>query len=135
MRHISKMLLIEYNKLAEPESMKDDPIFAKYARYPLRKRIRISRFLLFLLTQSKRPDELVPVNYGMKNYYRKDYYEKTVKLKYEDGEYDAPGAYREVLTTIYGDYMTPPPEDKRGGHELSMGTIIWDLQRDYSEYQ
>ncbi len=38
-----------------------------------------------------------------------------------------PNAY---LTWQYGDYMTPPPEDKRGGHWVS----IIDLDNDYSKY-
>ena len=56
-------------------------------------------------------------------------------MKFEDGEYCVPVGYDHVLTALYGDYMTPPPENERGGHELNMGEIIWDLERDYREYK
>lgn len=36
----------------------------------------------------------------------------------------------EYLTKIYGDYMTPPPEDKRGGHSIS----YVDFNMPYKEY-
>lgn len=36
----------------------------------------------------------------------------------------------EYLTRIYGDYMTPPPEDKRGGHSI----CYIDLNVPYKEY-
>ncbi|SDC04389.1 lipopolysaccharide cholinephosphotransferase [Paenibacillus sp. UNCCL117] len=35
-------------------------------------------------------------------------------IKFEGHELSCPGEYREYLTYFYGDYMTPPPEDKRG---------------------
>lgn len=31
--------------------------------------------------------------------------------------------------------MTPPPENKRGGHTDELGNIIFDLHKDYSEYK
>ena len=34
------------------------------------------------------------------------------------------------LTYCYGDYMTPPPEDKRGGHLVG----IIDLDKNFTEY-
>ena len=37
------------------------------------------------------------------------------------------------LTTIYGDYMTPPDEDKRYGHD-SGNKIIYDFKNSYRKY-
>lgn len=37
----------------------------------------------------------------------------------------------EYLTKIYGDYMTPPPEDKRGGHSIS----YIDFNMPYKKYR
>ncbi len=135
MRRLSKILLIEYRKHAEPEVLNSDPFYAKYMKYPVWLRILICRALSFLLTRSRNPEELGVVDYGMKYRYSAEWYKKTVKLAFEDREYNAPAAYHEVLTTLYGDYMTPPPESERGGHELLMGDLIWDLQRDYSYYK
>ena len=58
------------------------------------------------------------VNYGsnyntVKQTIPKDKYEPSVKVKFEDGYYTAPGDYDYVLRRIYNDYMQLPPEDKR----------------------
>jgi hypothetical protein len=46
--------------------------------------------------------------------------------------FDAPEDYDAVLTAIYGDYMTPPPESERFfGHEGTHGKIIYDHTVDY----
>lgn len=36
--------------------------------------------------------------------------------KFEDREFYIPTGYDKILTVCYGDYMTPPPEDKRVTH-------------------
>ena len=48
-----------------------------------------------------------------KNRHKKAVFEKSVKVPFEDAEFCAPIGYDEYLTNIYGDYMTPPPVDKR----------------------
>lgn len=40
-------------------------------------------------------------------------YKNAVWHKFEDTEMPVPVGYDAILTAIYGDYMTPPPEDKR----------------------
>ena len=52
------------------------------------------------------------------------------KLQFEDKLYPVPAGYHVYMTSIYGDYMTPPPESERTGHE---GFIV-DLERSYEEY-
>ena len=41
------------------------------------------------------------------------WFEESVELPFEDITLSAPKDYAEYLTYFYGDYMTPPPEDKR----------------------
>lgn len=49
--------------------------------------------------------------------------EKT-QLLFEDDYFDVPPKYHEYLSYVYGDYMTPPPENQRdGGH----GEVIIQL--------
>lgn len=43
-------------------------------------------------------------------------FNETIDLKFEDLVLPCPKNYNNVLTAYYGDYMTPPPLDKRGGH-------------------
>ncbi len=57
------------------------------------------------------------------------------KLKFEDDEYCIPSDYHTFLTEMYGDYMTPPPIEEQGGHDLKMGDIIWDCNNDYTKYK
>ena len=50
--------------------------------------------------------------------FSKDSFKKTTKVLFEGKKYNAPKNYDKHLTEIYGDYMTPPPKDKRGGHSF-----------------
>ena len=45
-----------------------------------------------------------------------------------------PEAYDRLLTIMYGDYRTPPPEGKRKGHGEEYGGVIIDTERDYRTY-
>lgn len=63
-------------------------------------------------------------------------YSNKVKLEFEGMLFMAPEDYDYILTTIYGDYMTPPPESERSfGHEGSHGKIIYDHTTDYRMYR
>lgn len=44
------------------------------------------------------------------DWFKSEWFEDTVLHKFEDAEFPIPAAYDEVLTHMYGDYMTPPPE-------------------------
>ncbi len=49
--------------------------------------------------------------------YKKEWYDKVIELEFEGHYFMAPAAYDAMLTNVYGDYMTPPPEkDRKGGH-------------------
>ena len=63
-------------------------------------------------------------------------YRSKTNVEFEGRLFAAPVDYDYVLTTIYGDYMTPPPESERFfGHEGSLGKIIYDHTTDYRVYQ
>ncbi len=51
-----------------------------------------------------------------KKFYKKDNIEK---LKFEDIYLPVSKSYDEILSSIYGDYMTPPPPEKRMGLHLT----------------
>ena len=59
----------------------------------------------------------------------------TEKHVFEGKEFSIPKGYDKVLKIEYGDYMKLPPEDQRGGHDLALGEIINDVNKDYKEYQ
>lgn len=59
----------------------------------------------------------------------------TEKHVFEGLTFSVPTGYDQVLKTEYRDYMTLPPEEKRGGHEQALGQIINDVHKDYKEYK
>lgn len=59
----------------------------------------------------------------------------TEEHTFEGKMFSIPRGYDNVLKIEYGDYMTLPPEEKRGGHEQALGGIINDIHKDYKEYQ
>lgn len=63
-------------------------------------------------------------------------YNNKISIEFEGRFFAAPEEYDYILTTIYGDYMTPPPENERFfGHEGSHGKIIYDHTTDYRVYR
>lgn len=51
--------------------------------------------------------------------------EKTT-LSFEGEDYPVPTDYHKFLTEMYGDYMSLPPIEEQGGHDLHLGEIEWD---------
>ncbi len=54
----------------------------------------------------------------------------SVLIPFEKKKYLAPKGYDEILTKLYGDYMTPPPPDKRCGHSNKM---LVSFTKEYDE--
>lgn len=50
---------------------------------------------------------------------------------FEEGYYPVSVHYHELLTTLYGDYMIPTPENKRG---CKVHGEIVDLEHSYESY-
>lgn len=42
-----------------------------------------------------------------------DIFDNLMEMKFEDRQYLVTSEYHKYLTHVYGDYMTPPPEEKR----------------------
>ena len=50
-------------------------------------------------------------------YYKEEWFFDFKKAQFEDATFYIPKMYDSILTNFYGDYMTPPPEDKRIRHD------------------
>lgn len=48
-------------------------------------------------------------------------------MLFENNEYPVPSDYDSFLRRQFGDYMVPPPESERGGHDMRMGEIEWEI--------
>lgn len=66
---------------------------------------------------------------------REWFYGEEKYLEFEGERFRVPSDPHAFLTEMFGDYMTPPPPEGRRGHDLKLGQIIWDLQKDYTAYQ
>lgn len=64
-------------------------------------------------------------------FYPKSLVEGTVMLPFEGIDFPCPKNTDAYLTNLYGDYMTPPSDVDKSGHQ----GIIVDLEKDYTEYQ
>lgn len=54
--------------------------------------------------------------YGRKDIYRREWFEQTLILPFEQMNAAAPAGYDDLLKQVYGDYMKYPPEHLRKGH-------------------
>ncbi len=54
--------------------------------------------------------------YGVREIMAPEWTAETIKLEFEGRMVAAPAGYHNILTTLYGDYMKLPPEDKRVTH-------------------
>ncbi len=68
-----------------------------------------------------------------KRYYPKSVFDEYIEMPFEDTTVRCPKGYDEMLKSIYGDYMTIPPEDQQKG--LHEETSFIDLDKPYSYYQ
>lgn len=67
-----------------------------------------------------------------KNIYPREWFTDTVLMPFEGREYPVSGHYDAMLTALYGDYMTPLPEEKRG---CKVHAELVDLEHSYTEYR
>ena len=66
-----------------------------------------------------------------KEVYPKEWYDEVVRLPFEDVEVNCPKEYKRILTQMYGDYMTPPPENARNKHGTTL--VVKDSSSDNNE--
>ncbi|MBR2965583.1 MAG: LicD family protein [Clostridia bacterium] len=71
----------------------------------------------YTLTSSKKVICTVAGSYGYpRETYPSEWFDERAELKFEDEVFPVPKEYDKALTHMYGDYMTPPPENERNGH-------------------
>lgn len=61
----------------------------------------------------------------------RDFFGKPTLYDFENTQFYGVEKSDEYLKSLYGDYMTPPPEDKRGGHNI----VYVDFNTPYKEYK
>jgi len=77
--------------------------------------MHISRKMIrFLSKEDTKRLNIRAVQVSKYSWFREDFNE-TVMMEFDDTVMPIPSGYDRILTSFYGDYMTPPPEDQRSG--------------------
>ncbi len=125
-----KILLSEYASYDEHPSL-----FTKFfARFPASFRIFCADAGTLMMKMHKRNTRYVYLTCkGGKVMCRDVIFGEKKSLFFEDGEYPVPSDSHTYLTEMFGDYMTPPPENEQKGHELRLGEIVWSASSETNE--
>jgi lipopolysaccharide cholinephosphotransferase len=67
-----------------------------------------------------------------KSVFERRWFDKTVDMPFEQGQFQVSEQYDALLSQMYGDYMTIPPEADR---VCKVHAILVDLERSYEEYE
>ena len=67
-----------------------------------------------------------------KGTYLRTWFTETVEMDFEDMKVPVSAHYDELLTTMYGDYMTLPKEEDK---KIKIHAILIDTERNYTEYE
>ena len=93
-------------------------------------RERVFRSLMKHNSDSTCPLVQIQTTRNLRFLYPPHFFDKTVQLPYEDAEFPCIATWDEFLRMTYGDYMTPPPEEKRGWRHHP---LLIDFEHDYEE--
>ena len=67
-----------------------------------------------------------------KGIYKRSWFTETTEMDFEHLKVPVSAHYDELLTTMYGDYMTLPSEEDR---KVKVHAILIDTERNYTEYE
>ena len=84
----------------------------------------------FALSSEKKAKYFSHITEEPRGFFKKETIFPLENIKFEDGFFPAPKDFHTYLTSLYGDYLTPPPEEDRHCHE---GFIV-DLYNSYEKY-
>lgn len=73
--------------------------------------------------------------YEFKGEYPSEMFFEFTEVFFEDFKCKTMLKYHDYLTLTYGDYMTPPKEEDRCWHEISLGEIYMDVNTDFRVYK
>lgn len=106
-------------------------VFMQFCRF-----LPIKPFAAIVKLHSRKNTKMVHSFFGASSKYEKSVYKRewisdTVNMQFEDGSFPVSKHYDALLTTLYGDYMTPLPEKDR---VCKVHAEIADIEKSYTEY-
>ena len=95
------------------------------------------RLAAFVRMEGKNDTKMVHTFFAASSKYRKSvfpraWFTETVRMPFEGGTYPVSAYWDELLTVLYGDYLTPPPPEER---EMKVHAEIVDTQNSYEIYK
>jgi len=93
-------------------------------------------FAKFVCMKEKTDTQYVHTFFGAASRYEKNIYPRSwltesIMMKLGDNEYSVPAHYDELLTKLYGDYMTPPTEEQK---KIKVHAALVDVNNSYTIY-
>ena len=100
------------------------------------KLLPLKLMLSFVKYSKGQSTSMVHTFFGASSKYKKSVFPRSwitesIYVPFEGGEFPISAYYHEMLTCLYGDYMTPLPEEQRG---CKIHGEIVDLERSYKDY-
>lgn len=130
----NSFLITDYMKAIKMEATGMQKLINLFPRFFRRTIVRTLQYII--LMQGRNAQNLFCLeNPDIRNQGSRANWTERIPWEFEGEHFWVPKAYDEILTREYGDYMTPPPLDMQGGHELILGDQIIDLTKDYTHYQ
>lgn len=104
-----------------------------FKKIPLKFRRNMIKFMdsFFMKNPSQRECGTHLWGFGITKYYDKVFFSENIYADFEGYRFPIPKGYDKYLTQMYGDYMTPPPEEER---VIKHPLAVFDAERNYTEY-
>lgn len=95
------------------------------------------RLAAFVRMEGKQNTKMVHTFFAASSKYRRsvfprEWFTETVRMPFGSGDFPVSAHVDELLTTLYGDYMTPPPPGER---EVKVHAEIVDTENSYEIYK
>lgn len=133
---LSKALLAKDYILAMNEKAQGKQKLINLLPYRVRKTLcKLMQPLYLCDIKKNNQNEACVLWYDFSDFFPSLLLNERTKIKFENGHFTTMKDYKDYLSAIYGDYMTPPPIEEQKGHEGTLGEIIIDLNRDYMQYK
>lgn len=144
----SYIKLVNKLLLARNVLLKDAVYKEQYKAYPqILKKIKLIMLIPLFIRRfiCKILDRIILRNHENKEYFcyllpggkifrrfKTEYIKEYVPIQFEDGYFSVAVGYDNMLKETFGDYMTPPPVEKRNGGDHILSIV--DLDNDYHKY-
>jgi lipopolysaccharide cholinephosphotransferase len=69
-----------------------------------------------------------PVNLNNRRIFKKEWLDVSIKAEFNEGAFNIPAGYHDILTHFFGDYLKLPPEEKRFPHHQATFSTVESVE-------